>query len=289
MFRIKALIASKTLSAMLALLFVTSVSACVYLSKIAKTEQTKLTSLHKTGSAAGISAAKEKLSRLKEASAEADILIFDEATARKWFMETIQTFSNNYGAELLTPVKNVNGAFRTEIVFRFTPETPEDLLHFAEYMENTNAPVLIVNKAAFAAMPEGKSVNITAEIVQPYMSSGTPDAGFADRLLSTDINLPERFSLINTAGSSFFGSFYNQTITKPETGYETGTSSLKEEKLTEYKLESVFIGSQKRFAVIGGEVLKTGDRLGPETIADIQKGKVLLTRQRGERWLYVSY
>jgi len=77
-------------------------------------------------------------------------------------------------------------------------------------------------------------------------------------------------------------------------GYaDDGEKAVKDErpaKLPSYMLTSVFIGKNKKFAVIDDSVIKSGQRLGSgETVRKIEEGRVLLSGSQGERWLYVSY
>ena len=110
----------------------------------------------------------KKLNKLNNAAEDADIFIFSEDDARKWFLDALDNFLKKYDAKVVSPMQKKDGAFRSTVSFRFTPKTPSELALLLEYMENSAAPVFIVESTAFINTDREKYINVTAEIVQPF-------------------------------------------------------------------------------------------------------------------------
>ncbi|WP_265820715.1 hypothetical protein [Geovibrio ferrireducens] len=114
----------------------------------------------------------EKIDALHEAAENADIFIFSESDARKWFLDALDSFLKKYDAKVVTPMQKTDSAFRSRVSFRFTPKTPTELAILLEYMENSVAPVFIIESTAFISTEKERYINVTAEIIQPFYGGG---------------------------------------------------------------------------------------------------------------------
>jgi len=54
------------------------------------------------------------------------------------------------------------------------------------------------------------------------------------------------------------------------------------------KLVAIMEGKKGRLAIIGGEIVKKGDRIGDEKVAEIDRDKVVLTRNKTKRILSIE-
>ena len=58
----------------------------------------------------------------------------------------------------------------------------------------------------------------------------------------------------------------------------------------QYRVSFIYVGKEKRFAIINGKLYQEGDKLGKyEFIEKIKEGKIKLRGRWGERWLKLSY
>ncbi|MCD8492413.1 MAG: hypothetical protein LRY51_11220 [Geovibrio sp.] len=73
----------------------------------------------------------EKIDALHEAAENADIFIFSESDARKWFLDALDSFLKKYDAKVVTPMQKTDSAFRSRVSFRFTPENTDRTGHTA--------------------------------------------------------------------------------------------------------------------------------------------------------------
>ncbi|QAR31844.1 hypothetical protein EP073_00020 [Geovibrio thiophilus] len=114
----------------------------------------------------------EKIAVLNKTAENADLFIFSESDARKWFLDALDTFLKKYDAKVISPMQKTGSAFRSRVSFRFTPKTPGELATLLEYMENSAAPVFIIESTAFISTDREKYINVTAEIIQPFYGGG---------------------------------------------------------------------------------------------------------------------
>ncbi|MGE4497349.1 MAG: hypothetical protein AB7E48_05670 [Deferribacterales bacterium] len=113
-----------------------------------------------------------KIDALHKAAENADIFIFSESDARRWFLDALDSFLKKYDAKVVSPMQKADSSFRSRVSFRFTPKTPAELAILLEYMENSTAPVFIIESTAFVSTDREKYINITADIIQPFYGEG---------------------------------------------------------------------------------------------------------------------
>ncbi|WP_022851318.1 hypothetical protein [Limisalsivibrio acetivorans] len=113
----------------------------------------------------------KKLEELNQKAKAERILTFNREQARQWFIENLEEFRQNYGATITSRMNAENGAFHAKMNFRFTPVEPEDFIRLAEYMENSNAPVIRIEKTAFTERNDERSVTFSVEFIQPFLET----------------------------------------------------------------------------------------------------------------------
>lgn len=110
----------------------------------------------------------KKLDEVMNAADKADIFIFSEKDARRWFLDTLDNLLKKYDAKVITPMQKVDNAYKSRVSFRFTPRDPAELAVLIDYLENSVAPIFIIETMAFIKTDREKYTNITAEIIQPF-------------------------------------------------------------------------------------------------------------------------
>ena len=113
----------------------------------------------------------EKAKKLLNAQKTAGISTITSDEANRIFLQNIDSFLQKYNAKVVSGIQDENSTLKAKISFRYTPKTPAELAQLLEYMENSVSPVFLIESAAFFNTPTEKYINITAEIVQPYIRS----------------------------------------------------------------------------------------------------------------------
>lgn len=113
-------------------------------------------------------AVSKKSAELYAAADSARILVFTDKEARENFLNVLDSFLKKYNAKVITPMTKTDDSYRSRISFRFTPKNPQELAALLEYLENSSSPVFMVENTEFINNLNGRYINVTAEIVQPF-------------------------------------------------------------------------------------------------------------------------
>ncbi|WP_022851319.1 hypothetical protein [Limisalsivibrio acetivorans] len=110
------------------------------------------------------------------------------------------------------------------------------------------------------------------------------------------------FSLRGTASEPFILSLENREFIRenmpveetvervPEKAEATDNETAEIPPAPGYKLSSVFIGMDKKFAIIDGGIYRQGEDISDnETIIELDEGRILLDGLWGQRWIYVDF
>jgi len=126
---------------------------------------------------------------------------------------------------------------------------------------------------------------------------GSENASFADALSKERSLQPAPQA--DYSGFLDYKFFQRQKNNKPELSKPSEVSSDNNNNSAEisvmpsepmYNISSIFIGKNKRFAIINDKVTKIGDILDSrEKVVRIEDGKVQFKGPWGERWVFVNY
>lgn len=87
--------------------------------------------------------------------------------AKVLLIESLENFRSLYNGKILNDLTDDGGSFTAQIEFTIEPTNPAQITGIADYLENSTAPIFIINNMTFLN-DNKKTVKFTVTARQPY-------------------------------------------------------------------------------------------------------------------------
>ncbi|WP_457641187.1 hypothetical protein [Persephonella sp.] len=130
----------------------------------------------KKGEIINLSARLENLSinidKIIEFKKEHDIKPVTKSEAKNILIKTIDTFKSKFGANIVQEITDRNKTLTLKLSFTYHPSKSIELLQLVNWMEKNIYPVIRIEKFSIKNTDNGTVVDITAQLIQPYIIGG---------------------------------------------------------------------------------------------------------------------
>lgn len=119
-----------------------------------------------------ISQVNKKTKELESVMADVMPTYMSKEEASRFLAESAENIKQLYNGKYFGVIKEAPGRLYVELEFTIVPPNPEVVTQIADYLENSTAPIIYVNRLIFREMPKGgyaeKSVTFNITLTQPY-------------------------------------------------------------------------------------------------------------------------